>query len=47
VVAVSFTVTEFTAIAEAAEQRGQKLTEFIRDAALGRARESGITGGDT
>ena len=36
VVMVSFTVAEFTAVGEAAEQRGQKLSEFVRDAALGK-----------
>jgi hypothetical protein len=46
VVAVSFTVAEFSAVAEAAEQRGQKLTEFIRDAALGRAHKGGAAGGE-
>ena len=44
VVAVAFTVTDFTLVSDAAERRGQTITQFIHDAALGRALGSDVEG---
>ena len=44
IVAVGFTIADFTLVSAAAQQRDQKVSQFIRDAALSRARGTDVEG---
>jgi len=46
IVSVGFKTADFTVVSEAAERRDQPLSQFIREAALGRARGQGAEGRD-